>query len=618
MKLSYLRMLAFVAWICASAVLQAQTELEPLAPEAQEAESSFTWFSMHGSIGLSAEYYNATSSADALGVPVWSPRRPANLYRTVFNSTITLFNEITIPVQVVLNSTETNTITPATASPTLAQFFTNPLNALSLSIRPGVDWAELQLGTHLPEYTDLVGSQVQIFGGGFKATPSVFRLGFNTGIVQRAVAADTLSGNVGAYRRFLTMGKFGIGNENKWFIDISAVAMRDDTAGLAPGLAPSRRILRQEVGLMDTLTGETPTTETVLWDRLPAEEGVMASLAFRAELNDMVAVVGEVAGSARTRDLRSDPIKDLPSGVPSFLYDLFLPRDASSFDGATSAGLLLKQDDWGVDLRAKYYGPGFTSFSIPFMQSDYLDLTVSPRFTTLENRITFNGTFGQRTTNFSSNTGDELRQIIISANLSLVLTDEFNISGTFNNYGIRNGIVNDTFRIQNVSQSIIVTPSLFLVGTDLSHSISVSGSMDSFDDFNAVSGRFSTNNTYGAFGNYTAAWTTMPLVLYGGINYLRNNLEDFGFTMANVNVGGSYGFFENKVVPNISVSVGQNTLANQSADLQVVLRVGARWQITEQLSFNASTSTNSYRYGSSNPGARFAENTTQFMLVQSF
>lgn len=615
MKLQSALILAVSLLATSALVLRAQGE-QPEAPAS--GESSTPWFTMHGSLGLSAEYYDATSSADALGVPIWTPRRPANLYRLVFSSTATFFDKVSIPINIVLNSTETNTITPATVSPTIAQFLENPLNAISINVRPGVDWAELQLGTHLPQYSDLLGSDVQIFGAGFSATPSIFRLGFNTGIVQRAIAADTLLGNTGAYRRHLTMAKLGFGNDTKWFVDVNVVAMHDDTMRLASGLSPRSRTLRQEVGVADPVTGEVPFMEVIEWDRLPAEEGIMTSLAFRAEITDMIAVVGEAAATGRSRDITADTLGNLPGYIPRGLLDIFVPRESSTFDGAVTAGILLRSEDWGADFRVKYYGPGFTSFSIPFMMADFLDLTVSPRFALFDNRVSVSGTVGQRIMNYSSTTGEQLSQIIIASNLSWIVTDAFSISGTFNNYGIRNGVVNDTLRIQNVARSIIVTPSLFLSGSTMNHSISVSGSIDTFDDFNVVSGRFSTNNTLGVFGNYTASWTTMPLILFGGVNYLRNDLEDFGFTMMNVSVGGSYGLFDNKVTPNLSVGLGQNTLAAQTADLQLIARLSVRWNITDQLSLTAGTSTNSYMYGSSRPGAQFSEYTSQVMLVQNF
>lgn len=580
--------------------------------------TSTPWFAIQGSISTSAEYYASDATGDALGFPIWTPRRPSDLYRLVINSTATLFGTVRIPLRLVLNSTETNTITPSTVSPTLAQILENPLNALSISVRPGVEWAELQLGTHLPRYSDLLGSDVQIFGAGVSATPSLLRVGFNTGVVQRAIASDTLIGNSGSYRRNLTMAKLGIGNGNKWFVDINVVAMRDDTMRLANGLPPQIRTIRQEIGETDPVTGETPFREIVTWDRMPAEEGIMTSMAFRAQINEAIALVGEIAGMGRSRDVRAPELDSVPSYIPESFLSVFRPRESSTFDGAATAALLINNPKWGADVRVKYYGPGFVSFSIPFMMSDYLDLTVSPRFTLFSDRVSFSGTVGQRIMNYSSMTDAELTQLLIASNLSVIFSDVFSVSGTFSNFGIRNGVVNDSLRIQNVARSIIVTPSLTFSERTVNHSISVSASMDSFEDFNLISGRLTSNNTFGVFGNYTAAWTTRPLVLFAGANYLRNNLQDFGFTILNFSVGGSYGFFQNKVTPNINIGVGSNTMVSATADLQLIAQAGIRWNITDKLSLTASTSTNNYRYGSSRPGAQFAEYTTQFSLLQNF
>lgn len=600
---------AIAAWCCCTMVVMAQTESEA------DTTSSSEWFRIYGSASISADFYDAASSADSMGAPIWSPRRPANLYRLLFTPTITLFDRITIPITLVLTSTETNTITPSTLSPSLTQFFTNPLNALSISFKPGVEWAEFQLGTHVPRYSDLLGSDVQVFGAGFSAQPGFVRLGYNTGIVQRAVAADTTRNITGAYSRRLHMAKLGVGNGTKWFVDLNMMTMRDDTSDLAPGLRPLQQTVFRSVGEMDTTTGITPYTETYGWGDLAAEEGVIFSTAFRAEVTDEVALVGEIAAGAVTRDVSADLLEDAQGYVPTWLIT---PRITTKVDGAATFGVLVNDVNWGIETRIKYVGPGYRPFGIPFMQSDYLDITVSPRLALMDNALTINGTVGSRTFNFSSQTDEDLAQLIISLNANYILDDRFSIAGSFSNFGIRNGTVNDTLRIQNVARSILLSPTYTLPTPNISHSITLSLTLDQFQDFNVVSGRLADNNTIGAFATYTATFLTMPLTTFGSLNYMRNDLPEFGFTMSGVTIGASYGFLENTLTPSLAFTLGSNALGNNSADLQFLIRGGLRWAITERLAFTVNATTNTYSYGSSLPGAHFTENTVQLMLTQSF
>lgn len=599
-----------VVVLCCAYMASAQTEAE-----VDTSSSGSDWFQIHGSASVSAEFYDASSSADSLGVPIWTPRRPANLYRLLFTPTITLFDRVTIPITLVLTSTETNTITPSTVSPTLAQFFTNPLNALSISFKPGVEWAEFQLGTHVPRYSDLIGSDVQMFGAGFTANPGFVRLGYNTGIVQRAVAADTTRNISGAYSRRLHMAKLGVGNGTKWFVDLNMMTMRDDTSDLAPGLRPLQQTVFRSVGDMDTTTGITPYTETYGWGNLPAEEGVIFSTAFRAEVTDEVALVGEIAAGAVTRDVSADLLEEAQGYVPTWLIT---PRITTRADGAATFGVLFNKVDWGVETRIKYVGPGYRPFGIPFMQSDYLDITVSPRVALFDNTFTASGTIGSRTFNFSSQTDEALAQLIVTLNANYIFTDEFSIAGSFSNFGIRNGTVNDTLRIQNVARSIMLSPTLLIPARNISHSVTLSLTLDQFQDFNVVSGRLADNNTFGAFATYTATFLDMPLTTFGSVNYLKNDLPSFGFTMAGVTVGASYAFFDQTLTPSLAFTLGSNSLGDASSDLQFLIRGGLRWAITEQLAFTVNATTNTYSYGSSLPGAHFTENTFQLMLTQSF
>ncbi len=574
-----------------------------------------SWFRISGSASVSAEYYWMNSSTDTLGVPVWSPRRPANLYRFMFTPTITLFDNVTIPITLILTSTETNTITPATLSPTLAQFFTNPLNAFSVSFKPGVDWAELQFGSHVPRYSELVGSDVQIFGGGFNAQPGPFRLAFNTGVIQRAVASDTSRSITGAYSRSLYMAKFGVGDGNKWFVDFNIMTMRDDTVDLASGPRPLERGIIRTVGQMDTTTGFTPYTEVDAWKSLLAQEGAILSLAFRVEVDDGIALVGEAAANAITRDITSSELDGGAKLVPGWLIT---PRSSTRADGALMGGVLVNYSDWGLDTKIKYVGPGYIPFGIPFMMSDYLDITTSPRLYFNDRKISLSGTVGTRLFNFSSQTDETLSQVIVLANASWIFSDVFSVSGSFSNFGMRNGVVNDTLRVQNVSRSISLSPMYMIPTTKIMHTISLNLSLDTYEDFNVVSGRLADNNTFGLYTMYNTSWTIMPLTAWTAINYLKNSLPVYGFSMIGFTVGSSYGFMQNKLTPSLAVTIGSNSLGDNSADTQIMFRVGLRWMIMDRLSLNVSGITNTYAYGSSKPNASFGENTFQMMLTQSF
>lgn len=586
----------------------------PSTSGANGSSSGSSWFRVSGSISVTADYYTLNSTTTLAGLPVWSPRQPPNLYRLIFTPTITLFDKVSIPITILLNSRETNTLTPSSLSPTLAQFLSNPLNVIGTTFNPGVDWITLSAGSHLPQYSELSGSDMQIFGGGIMLKPGIFRTAFNWGILQRAIAPDIRQSISGSYQRTLTMFKIGLGKEDGTFVDWNFVKMIDDTTAFANRLRPQTiGLIRTQVGV-DSLGIPVYQEQVGSIDKL-AQEGFLTSINLRSQIIDGLVLSAEVAATAFTRDQRSPIIEETRSYVPSFV---FTARNSSNVDAAGYVSLSYNQPTWGIEAKTKYVGPGFVPLGFPFAQTDYLDITVAPRLQLFEGRFSFSGTFGERTNNLTMPEELISKQLLISSNLSFIPLENLTLAFTFSNFGFRNGIQNDSLRIQNVARSYSFSPTYTFSTRTINHLITTNLSFDTFEDFNVVSGRLSSNNTTTVFGMYGADLTSIPLSMQLSGTYLTNTIPSFGFTITSLALSGSYRLLDDKLIPSAGVTIGRNALQGFTPDSQLLFRVGLRYALSKMLSINSSVVFNGYKYGSVRDGASFNERTAQLGMTANF
>ncbi|NQW28996.1 MAG: hypothetical protein HQ472_00600 [Ignavibacteria bacterium] len=570
------------------------------------------FFKMTGSMSTTADYYGVNSSRDSAGNPLWKARQPGSMYRFVIAPTFSFFDAFVIPVYASFTLTETNTITPSISSPTITDFLQNPLNTISITVKPGVDWATVQLGMHVPQYSELAGSQSQIFGYGARVTPLIFRAAFNRGIFQRAAPSDTVKGIGGAWQRNLTFFSVGFGKQDSTYVDLNVVRMTEDSTSLAPGRRPLSRQISRSVETPE-LPAQPIYRETVVWAPKAISEGLLLSINTKVSFEEGLYLFAEGAASFQTNDVKS-PGLDIGISLPSYILT---PRESTHGDVAALAGLGFKAEDWGLIGKVKYVGPGFTSFATPFQQFDFLDFTVSPRLQLFNYHFFFDGTLGYRISNLSNKVGESLSQQIASLNATIIPIDELTISLGFNNFQLRNSVVNDTMRIQNVSRSIYMSTTAMIPKGKAMHTISTTFSLDRYQDLNVISSALTDNDTYSVYGQYSWMLGTIPLTLNTNANYLTNTAPNFGFTQVSGGIGGSYLMFDNDVTPSASLQYSITTQAEGSKDHQIVTRFGLRWSMMKSLSMSADASLNVYRYGAWRNNGSFTESFLRISLTQS-
>ncbi|MEN9281391.1 MAG: hypothetical protein RL594_326 [Bacteroidota bacterium] len=559
-----------------------------------------------GSASVTSDFYELTSDPSI----AQKGRRPAVLHRLVFAPTITIAGIVTLPLNVMITYPETNTTTPSITAPSLMELFTNPANALGLSsFSPKIGWAQLHLGSHTPQLSELSGGDLQLFGVGVDLTPGIFQASASRGIIQRAVEPDASRGINGAYRRTMTMGRIAVGNPDTTSVGVNLVYASDDPTSLRSSIV--------SIVPSGPFEGDPSVILPADTIRLRAEEGAIASVDMKTRIADGVTIAAEGAISAFTRDIGSNVLD--PSDNP--LSGLFTARTSTRFDGAANATLAFRYASWGISLSGLYMGAGFQPLGYPFQQTDRMDLKVSPMLNLLNGDLTFSGTIGQRVNNLSETKGERLTQTIANGQLAVRFSEVLSITSTYSNFGIRNNRQDafDSARVQNVSETFSIDPMIVFSAAEMMHTFNVGLSIDRYDDFNLVSGVASSNNTRSALLTYTGVFQTMPLTVGLTASLLENALSIGTLTVSSMGVNASYRMLSGALTPTISLTRSQSAFARDATDTQTFVKTGLRWKPVKTMTMAVNYGINAYSYGdTATRGTGFTEHMLQLSLSTTF
>ena len=577
-----------------------------VAQEERPADSSQStpWVTVTGNASITADFYD--HSSDPPGSQ--AGRRPAQLYRLVFSPTITLGGLISLPFNIMLTLPETNTTTPTIQSPSFGQYITNPANAFGFSsFAPRIGWAQFFLGSHTPQYSTLSNSDLPLFGAGIDFQPLGLRIAASGGVVQRAVEPDSSRGTPATYRRDVYMGRIGTASNDSLTFGLNVVYARDDVSSIQNNVVT---IIPQR-----TVDGDSTIILPADTIRLRPEEGMMASVDVVLGLAKGMNITAEAAVSSFTRDQTSD-VKSI-DGNPLDLVTT--TRVSTRVDLAGTASFNVKSNVWGFSVTTLYMGAGYVPIAQPYQQSDRFEWKVAPSLQLFGGDVAINATVGHRINNLSGTKGETLSQAIYGGTVNAQFSDGFSTMFRYSNFGIRNKRDLDTLRVENVSQSFGIDPSLMIDGEDVLHTLNASLGLDTYDDFNVVSGVESSNDMRSAIINYLGSIKPVPLSVGVNASYVENILFTGLFIVRSVGGMIAYRFLNGDVVSSVSITNSSTTFGPSPSDQQLFFKASVRWRITKTTAFLASYGNNNYTYG--NPSSRstaFTERMIQLALSTSF
>ncbi len=113
---------------------------------------------------------------------------------------------------------------------------------------------------------------------------------------------------------------------------------------------------------------------------------------------------------------------------------LFSPRTSSSFNNVINSSLNYSLGSYSLGLAYKRIAPGYRSLGTTFINNDVEEITANFSGTFFKNKISFTGNVGTQRDNLDNKKLATSRRIISSANISYIVSSDFNVSLLFSNF----------------------------------------------------------------------------------------------------------------------------------------------------------------------------------------
>jgi hypothetical protein len=496
------------------------------------------------------------------------------------------YGRFSLPISINLNSGQFSVVLPKVPIGNLIDYIKNPINRIGIG--PKYKWIQLLLGTQVPNYSELSVGDLPVFGVGLNLTPGIFRLSVFAGTTQLAIEKDSLKNIQGIYSRKMYSGKIGIGRDESSHLYLITSYMIDDTSSLK--MKP---------------------------DSVFPQKGLMSAIDYHIEIGKSYYIKGEFAGTAFTRDQRSKVVSNNEEPL-SIVSDVFKVQESSrlNFGGILSFGK--KGKIFSFKLSSKYLGDGFVPLGYPLMQSDRFDITIEPILNIFKSKMQISSSIGQRIDNLSGARSATTNQTLLAGNLQYQLNQVLTISGSYSNFGLRNSVKNDTLKLELVSTSWNISPSLSIKSTKNIHTITAIYSQSIFDDFNTISGELNGNDSKNVSMSYAWSKVTLPLNIMGSISYLENNSSIGSYLVKSININIGYRFFKSKLGVIGGLILTQSIIESKDAGDQLMITLSLKYNINKKVNMSLNGSMNLFKYGVDRPNISYIENFFKTGLTYKF
>ena len=226
--------------------------------------------------------------------------------------------------------------------------------------------------------------------------------------------------------------------------------------------------------------------------------------------------------------------------------------------------------------------------------------------------------FGIRTNNVQNTNLQSTKRIISNINIFSQVSDAFSINASYSNFGFNNNEINNIIRVEMINNSYSLSPSYNFETSKIFLQINVNGSLNLFDQFDALSSTFIGTTSKNLSLNYNLTFKEMPLNINFLSLFFNNKMPASFIKMSNYGTTVSYRFFDKKLSPSLGFNLANITRDNFTTDHRFGMRLKVKYKITKKLQFNLSYRLNNYKYGSSKPDAITNEHRMQFALLQNF
>lgn len=576
-RISYFFMLITVLFCCQAAIAQDTAKKKPL-------------IKITGTMGITYEGYGL--NVKPTGSNIYSPRKPWNQVRFLFNPTLHIGNKISIPLSMNFASMATNFAGPYAGlkNQTIGQFLTNPANNFSLN--PKYKWVELLLGTQYIKYSDLSTGDIGVFGAGVNLSPGKFRIKYFTGISQQGInrVALPLPGTIGAFKRKHYMFQIGTEVEGEHKVAFTVSKAKDVVQSVT---SPPITVLPQEGFTISFL----------------AQKYFKSGWFFNMEM----------AQSVFTKDLNM-PLLLLTDNVS--IKPFINARTSSVKDQAGQLSFGKKSANFDISYATKYVGAGYQTTGYPFMQADHWDNTINTRLNLLKNKMNINASIGQRVNNLS-NTSLRATQFLGNINWFTQVNDRLTVNVNYNNFGFQTVSGLNPFGIKNVSNDFGISPTYTWSNESITHTLSMNYNYSKYDERDVNTGITTSNNTHTLVVTYMPIYVNRTITPDFSLMYFNNTIPALKNRLLTLSSGLGFPLLAEKLQVKGQIQYTMGKVNTFTANNNLVLSCSFDYKLNKKMTWNSFLSTNYYRYGNElglTPliGANYLESNLRTGLMYKF
>lgn len=464
--------------------------------------------------------------------------------------------------------------------------FRQPFNQFGLS--PKYKWITVHGGFRNLQYSNYTLAGHTFLGIGVDLNPKWFRFGAMYGRFQKAIEEDSTNQandlsqyNYAAYKRKGFAAKVGFGKE-KNYIDLIFTKIWDDSSSLS----------------------KKPEVQKIY-------PGNNATIGIVTETNFLKHFTWKLDGaiSALTKDMGSTDY-DL-EGVPmkGFIKLLVPPKTSTTASYAVETSLRYQSKPVTITAKYQRIAPDYVSFGTYYIQSDLERITISPNFRLLKNKMNISGAVGYQHDNLNKKKLIATRRIIGSANINYNASQKFGITLNYSNFGTSQSpgtkTLNDTAKIDQISQSITLVPRITLMKKDnkIMHNIIPTLSFQNLNDRNKLnSSNYEMKNINGN-ANYSLAFIPKKINANIGLN-TNYSIVSVGKTLSyGFTTGANYTFAKDKLTVSEQFTWNKNAFNKQSngSTLQNALNINYQILAHHSLAANILLTNNKAKITTINP-----------------
>ncbi len=461
--------------------------------------------------------------------------------------------------------------------------FQQPFNKIGVS--PYYKWAKLHLGYRNLSFSQYTLGGHTILGAGAEINPGKFRFGFMHGRLLRPVDTNPLlilePGRYKSpvYKRNGTGFKLGYGTSDNYF-DVAYFHGWD--------ILNSIKDQNQEMVK-------------------PAENAVF-SLTTKQKLSDKYEVGFEFAKSVYTGDIRSDSVDNKLSGFSNLIKSNATTLESNVFD--TYLGY--NSQDFGLKLRVKQIDPGFRSMGTYYIQNDYRNVTIEPRYSFSENKYSLSGSLGWQKDNLKKTLQYGTNRKIGSLGFSAAPVKWYRADINLSNYNInmRKGLTElDTLMtISQTTRSFNLNQNLIFTGESLAHIIFISYNNQLLKDKNKNTAALSDYTSNMWSGSYLLSVIPKQMNFTVTYNYTSFDLASMKTRVSGPVLTYSSSMLKNSLNLSVSNAFYKNFLDGEENSKLNIFSVSSSYRISRKQRLRLSIYFHKSEGLMGNTSSSFAEN----------